>query len=167
MSIVFPLAIPMAVGLRPGDHEFLVQTVSSILTGSIFGDQCSPISDTSVLSALSASVSVGAHVWTQLPYAVLVAVVALVFGYLPLGLGIYSAWAGMLVGIAVLTAVVVLIGSNPETFEPSPLYNIFVSVCRLIRKKGKQEARRGDLEETVPADNDKADSKGIPGHDVV
>jgi Na+/H+ antiporter NhaC len=60
----------------------VVLVTSSILTGSIFGDQCSPISDTSVLSALSSKISVVRHVETQLPYATLCALLAFI-AYFP------------------------------------------------------------------------------------
>jgi Na+/H+ antiporter NhaC len=60
----------------------VVLVTSSILTGSIFGDQCSPISDTSILSALSSKISVVRHVESQLPYATLCALLAFI-AYFP------------------------------------------------------------------------------------
>jgi Na+/H+ antiporter NhaC len=52
------------------------------LTGSIFGDQCSPISDTSILSSLASKISVVRHVESQLPYATMCAVLAFI-AYFP------------------------------------------------------------------------------------
>ncbi|KAI9098110.1 Na+/H+ antiporter family-domain-containing protein [Phlyctochytrium arcticum] len=60
MSIMFPLALPLAQELLPGNHHLLVATASSILTGSIFGDQCSPVSDTSILHLIVKSVFLSA-----------------------------------------------------------------------------------------------------------
>ena len=63
MALMFPLGVPLAAQLAQGKsdeflHHIVVGTISSILAGSIFGDQCSPISDTSILSALSSGTSV-------------------------------------------------------------------------------------------------------------
>ena len=54
MAIILPLAIPFATELSPSDYGYLVVSTSAVLTGAIFGDHCSPISDTTILSATSA-----------------------------------------------------------------------------------------------------------------
>jgi Na+/H+ antiporter NhaC len=67
------------------------QLVSSILAGSVLGDHCSPISDTTIMSSLSSSCDHLAHVKTQMPYAISVGVVSVVLGLLPAAAG-WSLW---------------------------------------------------------------------------
>ena len=67
-------------------HPVLIGTIGSVLAGSIFGDHCSPISDTTVLSSQACGCEHSAHVWTQLPYALVVGLVSIVLGTLPVGL---------------------------------------------------------------------------------
>ncbi len=88
MSILMPLTIPLAWGVSSGDLNFTIVATSGVLTGAIFGDHCSPISDTTILSSMGTSCNLMNHVQTQIYYAVFVAVVAIVFGYLPAGLNV-------------------------------------------------------------------------------
>ena len=92
-------------------HEAIVNSAASILSGSIFGDQCSPISDTSILSALASIVSVHAHVTTQLPYAVTCALLAILVGLIPVGYHAYPQYAGLLIGIPCIVGLVWLLGT--------------------------------------------------------
>jgi Na+/H+ antiporter NhaC len=97
MAIVMPLAIPLAVkftAFQAGMTEspILVATVGSVLAGAVFGDHCSPISDTTIVSAFSSDCDVMAHVRTQLPYALTAAAIAVFLGYLPAGYGISPWW---------------------------------------------------------------------------
>lgn len=86
MGILMPLAIPLSFALNP-DPNFVVLNVGSVLTGAIFGDHCSPISDTTILSSMGSACDHIDHVKTQLFYALTVAVIAIVAGYIPAGLG--------------------------------------------------------------------------------
>ncbi|SOB58995.1 Na+/H+ antiporter NhaC [Pseudodesulfovibrio profundus] len=86
MGILMPLAIPLSFALNP-DPNFVVLNVGSVLTGAIFGDHCSPISDTTILSSMGSACDHIDHVRTQLFYAVTVALVAIFAGYIPAGLG--------------------------------------------------------------------------------
>ncbi|MCY9784928.1 Na+/H+ antiporter NhaC family protein [Nocardiopsis sp. EMB25] len=111
MGILTPLAVPLAWaalearGLAaPDGHPILFAAVSTILAGSVWGDHCSPISDTTVISSLASQCDVIDHVRTQLPYALTVAGVVLVLGLLPIGLGL-PWWAAL-----VLCAVVAVVG---------------------------------------------------------
>ncbi|MCL4179766.1 MAG: hypothetical protein KJ072_18730 [Verrucomicrobia bacterium] len=104
MAIVMPLAIPLGVtlsGYEGGTSAppLLAATIGAVLAGAVFGDHCSPISDTTVVSAFSSECDVTAHVRTQLPYAVTVAGVALLLGYLPAGYGIAPGWLLVLGGL--------------------------------------------------------------------
>ncbi|WFS61478.1 Na+/H+ antiporter NhaC family protein [Pseudodesulfovibrio thermohalotolerans] len=87
MGILMPLTIPLAFALNPSP-EFVILSVGSVLTGAIFGDHCSPISDTTILSSMGAGCDHIDHVRTQLTYAVTVATLAILTGYLPAGLGL-------------------------------------------------------------------------------
>ncbi|OCA87732.1 sodium:proton exchanger [Bacillus sp. FJAT-27225] len=80
-AIMLPIAIPMAVAL---DAHLLV-CIGAVLSGGIFGDHCSPISDTTILSSTGAGSDHIDHVKTQFPYAVLNASIALI-GYIVAGI---------------------------------------------------------------------------------
>ena len=110
MAILIPLSVPTAYGLAQDAaladgsvHSILLGSISAVLAGAIFGDHCSPISDTTVMSSMAAGCDHVDHVRTQLPYAVLVAAVSLVAGYLPVGYGM-PAPLGMLGGAIALFA---------------------------------------------------------------
>ncbi len=86
MSIVYPLVIPLAYSLARGTPHFekvLVAVVASVLSGAVFGDHCSPISDTTIMSSMASSCDHVDHVKTQIPYAITVAVFSLLFGVIP------------------------------------------------------------------------------------
>jgi Na+/H+ antiporter NhaC len=105
MAIVTPLAIPLAVTLTAyeaghASPPALVATVGAVLAGAVFGDHCSPISDTTVVSAFSSECGVIAHVRTQLPYAFTAGAIALLLGYLPAGYGIAPGWLLVAGGVA-------------------------------------------------------------------
>ena len=108
MSILMPLAIPLGWAVSSGDMNFTIICTSGVLTGAIFGDHCSPISDTTILSSMGASCNHIEHVRTQIFYAIFVACVAIFIGYIPAGLGVpwyISLGAGvivMFVGLRVL-----------------------------------------------------------------
>jgi Na+/H+ antiporter NhaC len=104
MAILFPLVVPLAHQIAPGNETILLGTVSSILAGSVWGDHCSPISDTTVLSSMATSCDHVDHVRTQLPYALLVGGVSLLCAELPVAAGWYGPWVGLLVGAVVMVA---------------------------------------------------------------
>lgn len=107
MVIVMPIAVPLAyssvaVSTIPYGEQFIFACIAAVLSGSIFGDHCSPVTDTTILSSLGAGCDNLDHVKTQLPYALTSAAAASLFGYLPAGLGVsplISIPAGLLVGI--------------------------------------------------------------------
>lgn len=113
MGILFPLAVPLADRLAPGDGALLLGTISSILAGSVFGDHCSPISDTTIMSALAAGCDQIAHVQTQLPYALLVAGVSVMCGLLPVGLGLWGASVALPLGCLSLYAGLRVLAAPP------------------------------------------------------
>ncbi len=74
-SIMIPIAVPMAVAL---DADIAL-VIGAVISGGVFGDHCSPISDTTIISSLASGCNVVEHVNTQLPYALLSALIAIVF----------------------------------------------------------------------------------------
>ncbi|MBC2577501.1 Na+/H+ antiporter NhaC family protein [Peptostreptococcus russellii] len=87
MGILMPLAIPLAHSISP-DMGYVVVSTSAVLTGAIFGDHCSPISDTTILSSMGAGCNHIDHVKTQMPYSLFIAAITVVFGYIPAGFGL-------------------------------------------------------------------------------
>ncbi|MGB5490210.1 MAG: Na+/H+ antiporter NhaC family protein [Woeseiaceae bacterium] len=95
MAILMPLVIPLcwAVlqtnGIADAEHmHILYSCIACVLTGAVWADHCSPISDTTVLSSLATGCDHMDHVRTQLPYAFLGGVVAVTIGVLPAGFGL-------------------------------------------------------------------------------
>ncbi len=118
MAILLPLVIPLAVTLGGGAgfgdeaHHYTVMlgTISSVLAGAIFGDHCSPISDTTVLSSMASACDHVDHVRTQLPYALLVAVVGMLVGDIPTAYGMPWIFSYAL-GIAIIFMVLRTVGT--------------------------------------------------------
>ncbi|MEG1404640.1 MAG: Na+/H+ antiporter NhaC family protein [Oscillospiraceae bacterium] len=110
MVIVMPITVPVAyqAALSSGigyEEQFIFACIAAVLSGAIFGDHCSPVTDTTILSSLGAGCDNLDHVKTQLPYALTVAGIASVFGYLPAGLGvppIISIATGLFVGFLIV-----------------------------------------------------------------
>jgi len=116
VPLVYPLgvALPAAAGLAGGSAEGIhLAAVSAVLAGAVFGDHCSPISDTTILSSLASGSDHVDHVRTQLPYAVTAAVVAIATGYLPAGFGV-SPWLSILLGGVLLAGLVFWRGRRVE-----------------------------------------------------
>ena len=108
MGILFPLAMPLTWAVMiaqgrtgPEDMHILYSAVSAILAGSVWGDHCSPISDTTILSSLASGCDHIEHVRTQLPYALTVGIVALLPGSILTALGL-PWWISMSLGLAIL-----------------------------------------------------------------
>lgn len=85
MGIMFPLLLPAAHQAAPCNKDVFYGTTAAILAGSVFGDHCSPISDTTILSSIASRCELTAHVKTQIPYALLAGIVGVLFGNLPTG----------------------------------------------------------------------------------
>ena len=83
--LMIPLAIPLATGLDMN----MALIIGAVLGGGIFGDHCSPLSDTTIVASMAAACDHIDHVNTQLPYAVLGAIVAVIL-YLGFGFVLLS-----------------------------------------------------------------------------
>ena len=119
MGILTPLVIQVSHGILGApapDDPLMLASIGSVLAGSIFGDHCSPISDTTVLSSAASGCHHLAHVWSQMPYALTVAAVAVVCGTLPAGYGLSTAGccACLLAGTGALAGVLFLFGRRVE-----------------------------------------------------
>ena len=120
MAILFPVVIPLAVamgagvGFDGGEHyTILLGAISSIMAGAIFGDHCSPISDTTVLSSMASGCDHVDHVRTQIPYALMIALVGMVVGDIPTAYGL-SPWLSLLLGMGVIALVIRFVGKRVE-----------------------------------------------------
>jgi len=112
MAILYPLILPASwliaqnYGMEhSGSMDIFHNVVSAVLAGSVMGDHCSPISDTTILSSLASSCNHIDHVRTQLPYALTVGGVAIAVGTIPSAFGI-SSWFLFPAGILVLYLIV-------------------------------------------------------------
>ncbi|MGB0715286.1 MAG: Na+/H+ antiporter NhaC family protein [Phycisphaerae bacterium] len=121
MGLLCPLAVSVTVGLALNanmDAEaarvLLFSAVGSVLAGSIFGDHCSPISDTTVLSSIAAGCRHERHVWTQLPYALVTAIAAIGAGEVTCGIYGQPWYVGLGSGAAFLFLFLLIFGRSPR-----------------------------------------------------
>lgn len=112
MGILMPLAVPLAYAINP-DMSFIVACTSGVLTGAIFGDHCSPISDTTILSSTGAGCDHIEHVRTQICYSLFVGAITIIFGYIPAGFGV-SIWIILPVAIIALIAITFMVSKKIE-----------------------------------------------------
>lgn len=130
MAILLPISIPLAYDLNmkhyqdviagtPGAPEMMIYikqmllvSIGAVLEGSIFGDHCSPISDTTIMSSMASGSDHVDHVKTQAPYAAVVALVAILFCYIPAGMG-FSPMLLVPISMFILTAFLFTFGREP------------------------------------------------------
>lgn len=108
MGVLMPLAIPVVFQMSGeiADVErdrMIAAAVGAVFSGAVFGDHCSPFSDTTIVASIAAGVEPLDHVRTQLPFAGIAAVVSIVVGFVPLGMGL-PAWVCLLLGVLCLCA---------------------------------------------------------------
>jgi len=161
MGILMPLFISLTYHLILGseeatftlqidpNHHLLLATIGAVLAGAIFGDHCSPISDTTIISSAAAGCDHLDHVSTQLPYALTVGIISLVFGYIPVGLG-YSPVIMLPLGVLILYVIVQFYGRPPDTNltdatdEPDSAEN----------KETTEQAATDELNDNPPDENE-------------
>ena len=119
MGILVPLVIPLTWAVMkangysgPEDMHILYSAIASVLAGSVWGDHCSPISDTTILSSMASGCDHIEHVRTQLPYALLVGGVAIGVGSIPVAFGM-PWWLGLLLGAGLLYTILRVVGQAP------------------------------------------------------
>ncbi|GAB4180801.1 MAG: Na+/H+ antiporter NhaC family protein [Wenzhouxiangellaceae bacterium] len=126
MGILLPLVVPLAWALL-GRHDMtgaehwhiLYSAVAAVLTGAVWGDHCSPISDTTILSSMASECDHIEHVRTQLPYALLVGASTIALGTLPAGFGL-PWWLCLLAAALSLALILWWLGRTPEESAASP-----------------------------------------------
>lgn len=104
-GILIPIVVEICASAAP---ELLIVSLSATLAGSVFGDHCSPISDTTILSSTGAGCNHIAHVSTQMPYALLVAVCSFV-GYVVAGFTNANLLLSLGTAVVLLLAVTILL----------------------------------------------------------
>ena len=115
MGALIPLVLPLALSLEGGViGPVVLASCAAVLDGAVLGDHASPISDTTILSALGSAVDVVVHVTTQLPYVLVAGTIAILVGAIPAGLGA-PVWALIPLGMATSIAAVLILGRRPET----------------------------------------------------
>lgn len=124
MTILLPLVVGLSFRLGEesmiGGYLLMVMSIGSVLEGAIFGDHCSPISDTTVMSSIASASDHIDHVRTQMPYALLTMGTALVLGYLPAAYlagraGSWLPFVCLAIGAVALTAILFTIGRKART----------------------------------------------------
>lgn len=127
MAIMYPLILPASWLLSQDsgltyDQSMTIfyNVVSTVLAGSVLGDHCSPISDTTILSSLASSCNHIEHVRTQLPYALAVGVVATLFGTLPAAYGVPT-YILFPLGILLLYLIIRFLGKKVDHSENKEL----------------------------------------------
>lgn len=96
----FGILIPICMALFLTDMTMMIISMSACMAGAVFGDHCSPISDTTIMASTGAECELMTHVSTQFPYAVFVAVVSAIC-FLIAGL-VQNAYVPLLVGVALI-----------------------------------------------------------------
>jgi Na+/H+ antiporter NhaC len=114
MPMVLPLVVRLGVDLPEDELMGLVSmTIGAVFGGAVFGDHCSPFSDTTIVSSLASGCSPTSHVATQLPYSLLAATAAAsAYGLMAVGL---PSWLATLILAAGLAVLVLSRPERPET----------------------------------------------------
>jgi len=117
MTILTPIAIPLTYKVT-GDYQTAVMMAGVVFSGAIFGDHCSPISDTTVLASIFAGADHIDHVSTQIPYALFAAVTALIM-YILYGVAGISPFVLIIAGVILMTGAMFVVGKNVHDMAES------------------------------------------------
>ncbi len=116
MGILLPLVVPLTWAVMqasghagPEDMHLLYSAISCVLAGSVWGDHCSPISDTTILSSMASGCDHIEHVRTQMPYAMVAGAVALGAGTIPVAYGM-PWWLALPIGFTLLLVILRTLG---------------------------------------------------------
>jgi Na+/H+ antiporter NhaC len=120
MGILLPLVLPLTWAVMtvagvadPTGMHIMYSAIACVLAGAVWGDHCSPISDTTVLSSIASGCDHIEHVRTQMPYALLVGAVAIAIGTIPGGYGM-SPWISLILGAAILVGTLRFFGRKAD-----------------------------------------------------
>jgi len=92
-------------------------TIGAVFTGAVFGDHCSPISDTTIMSSMASAWDHIDHVKTQIPYSITCAIIALIVGYLPAAIFGINPIISLVLGYALAYLIIKFYGKEVETPE--------------------------------------------------
>lgn len=166
MGLLMPLSISLTysllVPLNEADpnHHLMLGTIGGVLAGAIFGDHCSPISDTTVLSSAASGSDHLDHVLTQIPYALTVAGVSVLFGYLPVGFG-FQPYILLPVGLVVLFLILFFYGRSAET-EAKALLEAGVTAEEFNSRDNGSDEETESAGESDQTDSDSEDPSESP-----
>jgi len=119
MGILCPVVVTVSASLIAGMEPaqatpLFYAAVGSVLAGAIFGDHCSPISDTTVLSSVASGCRHEEHVWTQFPYALVAAIAAMGLGNVLCSVYDQPWYYGLGAGCVFLLLIVLILGRRPK-----------------------------------------------------
>ncbi len=124
MGILILLTIPLSWAIlqangmdNPDGYHILYASVSTVLAGAVWGDHCSPISDTTIISSMASGSDHIDHVRTQLPYALLTGILAIIVGLLPVGFGL-PWWLMMPIAMALAIGALFVLGKKADDAIP-------------------------------------------------
>ncbi len=123
MGILLPLVVPLAwamltvQGQTVTDLSVMYSAIAAVLGGAVWGDHCSPISDTTILSSMASQCDHIEHVRTQLPYAMVTGLTAILICLIPSGFGI-PWWLCLLIGAIALVACLLFFGKPVANYRP-------------------------------------------------
>ena len=117
----FGILIPIGLAITESHPELATPIIAACMAGAVYGDHCSPISDTTIMASAGASCNHISHVSTQLPYATTVAVVAFI-SYLIAGFT--GGWViPLIVGVALLLGTLFFLKGREGSFKVSDAAN--------------------------------------------
>ena len=118
MAILMPLVIPLSWAVmenhgaaNPENYHIMYSSVACVLTGAVWADHCSPISDTTILTSMASGCELMDHVWTQMPYAISAGLAALFLCTIPAGFG-FPWWILLIAGIVSQILIVSFFGKK-------------------------------------------------------
>jgi len=118
MGILIPLIIPItwnvmsAQGVLEVEYLHIIHiSIASVLAGAVWGDHCSPISDTTILSSMASGCDHIEHVRTQIPYALYAGGFAILIGIIPASFGL-SPWIALVIGLTGMYAGIRWLGTK-------------------------------------------------------
>lgn len=123
LPLVVGLAFTMGERTELGGHLLVVISIAAVLDGAIFGDHCSPLASTSILSSISCLSDLIDHVRTQLPYGLAALALTVICGLFPATFLGWSPWLSLGVGAAALLMLMLVFGRRVEparALEPLP-----------------------------------------------
>ena len=156
MGVIFPISIPAAYALGPTNTALMISTIAATIAGSNAGDNCSPFSDTTILSAALSGISVMSHTKSQFPFAIIALLVALVVGYIPVGFQLYNQWVANALSMLILTGIVLGFGTYTGSFSKQQVFAapevnpiLMVRLARFVRSKLCRRVRKREEYETI------------------